>query len=625
MLISIKPIESTVEAKPHRPVYRMHRYFARRPYTVFANLVSHYSKENEVILDPFCGGGVTLVEGLIQNRRVIGYDVNPLAIFVTKMELEDVDLEKFKIIQKQIMQQFQSINDRIFGTICRKCSKKAVAEWFEYSSLTKCDACKYVFKISTANKVGMGRWQCPNCSTPKRFSPDAKTRSEIINVCYRCNHCDHKEITEPIFSDFESFEKIKKELLIQKNNNLWIPNEKIPDCNMQRESALFKKGIVKFEQLFTERHLLSLGYLHDIITKLDDPLKEWMLFAFSSTIRYTNKMVTRNTSWRGNRPLEWNKPGFWLPSIHLEANVLEEFSRRCIAIIKGKQDYLEKIEKKPQYKKSTLQVLKDKTPSYHVNTRSSTDMNLPDDCIDSIITDPPYGSYVHYADLSNFWSVWLPESKGMGKVIDDSEEAVIARKNFPGAKNVNDYQRILEHCFKECFRVLKSDKYMVLTFHNREPRAWATLLISALKAGFQLSSKGMIFQEGIASYRHTAQSRRSGSVIGDFIFSFYKPSTKSALKPTKTNNAKVNDKEIIKIIKNILIKKGPLSADDLMRYFYVDYIPILLQKIQNALFLGNLAVEELLEDFNSVDLFDSHQRQLLEQHFNYKAEKWSIK
>ena len=94
--------------------------------------------------------------------------------------------------------------------------------------------------------------------------------------------------------------------------------------------------------------------------------------------------------------------------------------------------------------------------------RSSTFLPLKDESIDVVITDPPYGSYVHYIDLSNFWSVWLPEIKGMGSTIDNEEEAVIARKSFPGSKSVMDYQEILEKCFDECHRVLKKMVYWSL-------------------------------------------------------------------------------------------------------------------------------------------------------------------
>src|SRR3989344_5425067 len=73
-----------VIAKPHTPPYKIHRYFARRPWNVFQNLIKGFSEENDIILDPFCGGGVTIYEGLKLKRTVIGFDLNPLSIFIVK-------------------------------------------------------------------------------------------------------------------------------------------------------------------------------------------------------------------------------------------------------------------------------------------------------------------------------------------------------------------------------------------------------------------------------------------------------------------------------------------------------------------------------------------------------------
>ena len=48
-----------VKALGHTPPYKIHKYFARRPWNVFCELIKIFSDNNDVILDPFCGGGVT--------------------------------------------------------------------------------------------------------------------------------------------------------------------------------------------------------------------------------------------------------------------------------------------------------------------------------------------------------------------------------------------------------------------------------------------------------------------------------------------------------------------------------------------------------------------------------------
>ena len=433
----VSPLQKSIIAKPHTPVYRMHRYFARRPYSVFAELINHYSNAGDIVLDPFCGGGVTLVEGVLQGRNVIGFDINPLATFITRMQLKNVDLTELKGALEKVMKEYKREMNQLFCTSCDSCGLDAEVNWFEYSAETRCNNCGTAFLISESQKSKVGTWVCPNpsCKSFVRFSPRADTKYALINLYYSCTSCGHLHLRNPNRKDMASYHALKSKLTKAEASGLSIPNIDFPDCNMQRESALFKKGIFKFRQFFTDRHLLALAKLKAIIIKQDSPLREWLLFVFSSTLRYTNRMVTRNTQWRGNRPFEWAKPGFWLPPVHLEANVLREFERRGNAIIRGKKDYLTRFSARvPKEHSTPKDAINSGGYSFFVGTSSSTELPLKENSIDVIITDPPYGSYVQYADLCNFWSVWLPEIDGLGDVINTDEEAVIARKKFPGAK-----------------------------------------------------------------------------------------------------------------------------------------------------------------------------------------------
>jgi DNA modification methylase len=76
----IIPITSPIRAdrqgaKRH---YGVHPYFTRRPYNVVRDYVLHYSRERDVVLDPFGGSGVTAIEAFLENRVGIQNDINPL-------------------------------------------------------------------------------------------------------------------------------------------------------------------------------------------------------------------------------------------------------------------------------------------------------------------------------------------------------------------------------------------------------------------------------------------------------------------------------------------------------------------------------------------------------------------
>lgn len=109
-----------------KPVYMMHRIFARRIGSVFRFIILGAIKDENIdimkefykshrndtqtnnitILDPLCGGGTTLIEGSRLGAKVIGIEINPIPWFVTKCELMKVEIneleKEFKNLEKKL-------------------------------------------------------------------------------------------------------------------------------------------------------------------------------------------------------------------------------------------------------------------------------------------------------------------------------------------------------------------------------------------------------------------------------------------------------------------------------------------------------------------------------------------
>jgi hypothetical protein len=153
-------------------------------------------------------------------------------------------------------------------------------------------------------------------------------------------------------------------------------------------------------------------------------------------------------------------------------------------------------------------------------TGSSTHLPLPDSSVDAVITDPPYGNNVLYSELCNFYWIWISGILDKESMIDDAEEAITSTKH---KKELEEYRNLLYMIFKECHRLLKPNRWLVMTFHNRDFAVWNALHLAAHDAGFVLSEDdGMIYQQPIRHYINTIQTRRTGSMLGDFILSFQK-------------------------------------------------------------------------------------------------------
>ena len=66
--------------------HSLHAYPARMVPGIAGELIKQYSNEGDLIVDPFCGSGTTLVEGTLVNRKMIGVDLNPFAVFMSKVK-----------------------------------------------------------------------------------------------------------------------------------------------------------------------------------------------------------------------------------------------------------------------------------------------------------------------------------------------------------------------------------------------------------------------------------------------------------------------------------------------------------------------------------------------------------
>ena len=92
-----------------RHTHFIHSYPAKLlqqiPYFFLNNTI--FSKENDIVLDPFCGTGTVLLEASVANRNAIGIDINPLAALIAKTKTSKIDILNLKKELENIQTLFQ--------------------------------------------------------------------------------------------------------------------------------------------------------------------------------------------------------------------------------------------------------------------------------------------------------------------------------------------------------------------------------------------------------------------------------------------------------------------------------------------------------------------------------------
>ena len=84
-------------------MHNIYPYHAKFNPEIPKKFIQEYSKKNDLVLDPFCGCGTTLLEGLKLKRNVIGVDLSPVGILCSKVKTEEYDIDKIKKYEIQIL------------------------------------------------------------------------------------------------------------------------------------------------------------------------------------------------------------------------------------------------------------------------------------------------------------------------------------------------------------------------------------------------------------------------------------------------------------------------------------------------------------------------------------------
>jgi putative DNA methylase len=134
-----------------------------------------------------------------------------------------------------------------------------------------------------------------------------------------------------------------------------------------------------------------------------------------------------------------------------------------------------------------------------VSAGSSERQRLDDGTVDLVLTDPPYFDDVQYGELAALFLSW---SRALGLLpasveVDLRSEAVV---NSIRGTNLAGYRRLLTAIFRECRRTLKDDGRILLTFHNKDVRAWWALARALRSANLHVRTLAVSASENDADH-----------------------------------------------------------------------------------------------------------------------------
>ncbi|MDE2982968.1 MAG: DUF1156 domain-containing protein [Gemmatimonadota bacterium] len=164
-------------------------------------------------------------------------------------------------------------------------------------------------------------------------------------------------------------------------------------------------------------------------------------------------------------------------------------------------------------------------PRVTITCKSADSLDhIEDGSVDAVVIDPPYYDNVMYAELSDFFYVWLKRTAGhvfpelfRTHLADKDNEAIASPARFRGQKGARalagrDYQERMAAIFAECHRTLKADGIMTLMFTHKDAGAWDALTKGLMEAGFAITASWPVNTEAPGSM-HIKDKASANSTI----------------------------------------------------------------------------------------------------------------
>lgn len=494
------PFVSNVKVGKSSLIYNAHSYWTKVPHEGIEPFILHYTDPGDIVLDPFCGTGMTGIACSKNGRRSILIDLCPAATFIARNYNSCSNIVDLRRSIEKILSSLDEIK-WLYETTCAVCGKRAVTVHSILSELLECPRCSGTFAFWDVAVDSKGKIKktffCPNCKKEltksncrKVLSTQGTSTFVMSEIHYECSCSQpHRKVKKPDSLDHQLLEKLESTEI-----PYWFPSYPFPDgYNTRQPKAM---GMNSIDKLYTKRNLFALAKLwYSINTLSTDTTIQKMRWIFTSLLQN----ASRGHAYSVEGGATTLKATYYIPSICKEVNVIELFKRKSL----GKRSFISVENLLRSHIKSAYEAL--------VLTQSATDLsNIPSSSIDYVFTDPPFGQNINYSEMNFIWECWL------GEFTHNEQEAVI---NPVQQKSIREYELLMTRAFQEIYRVLKPNRWFTLVFHNSRGDVWQAIQNGLTKSGFIVGMIG-VFDKIQKTFK---QKTASGAVGYDVVVNCYKP------------------------------------------------------------------------------------------------------
>lgn len=515
-----EPFAADVSEGKGDAIYNAHTYHTKVPYKAIMRYILHYTKPGDLVYDGFCGTGMTGVAAQMCGtmdpmtqllwsseqpgiewgaRKAVLNDLAPVATFIAKNYTTPINVNVFNQEASKILDECMKECQWMWETTHPQSGTKGIINFVAWSDVLICPTCsnEIIFGVTAATKDGKIRdkFNCPHCQMELKKGECEKKKIVLFDEHKNDTYAIAKQV--PLVINYSiAGKRYEKEpdsddlALIEKIDGMsipyWYPIDELPE-GYNTAQPIRSHGYSQVNHFYTKRILFFLAKLYDLINKSEykDSLSIW----FTSQLINISKLNRyRPTVSFPYNPLSGT---LYISSLTCESSPYIAYNGKIAKFTKALQDVKER---------NTI-----------ISTNSTTDLQLvPENSIDYIFTDPPFGGNLNYSELSFIWESWLKVKT------NNKEEAIM---NSVQGKELLEYQELMTKCFCEYARILKPNRWITIEFHNSKNAVWNAIQQGLQRAGFIVADVRTLDKQ-LGTFKQTTST---SAVKQDLVISAYKP------------------------------------------------------------------------------------------------------